>query len=463
MMREIILHDLLSNLKSARFIMGFLVAIVLFILSGVLAAGDARQAASDSFEQERMHDQWMRENSSQLARLAIGRQKVFCPPSPLQFVSSGSDRLLPNSALVSAFGMWKAEAVTRANPLLRSRDALGWAFIVSVVLSFMAFSMTFDAFTGEKESGTLRLVLSSGIPRRRLVLGKIAGAVLILSLPLVAGTLVALLVLSAAGTPIPGAGELARLAMIVLCSLLYLSLFAAIGTLISSVVHRSAVSLVLCLIVWVVLVLIIPNLGGLLAQRFSPIDAEKTVQAAADRAREEAWAAAPGRVWSCFGSDYNQPCFKERADMQLRIVDDQMKIRDNYRLRQLHQADIARRWANFSPTALYRDLVSRAANAGVSRWIDFSQRVTEYRQGLLEFVFLKDRLDDRSPHLINPEEGFLFSTKPVAAGEIPRFRYREPDAAELIGRTIGDAGVLALLNVLLVMAAVVAFNRYDVR
>ena len=46
----------------------------------------------------------------------------------------------------------------------------------------MALLFTFDAFIGEKERGTLKLVMAQSLPRHTLLLGKFLGAMLAIAI-----------------------------------------------------------------------------------------------------------------------------------------------------------------------------------------------------------------------------------------------------------------------------------------
>jgi len=43
-------------------------------------------------------------------------------------------------------------------------------FIISTVLSFVVLVLTYDSMSGEKEAGTLRLMLANTIPRYKVLL-----------------------------------------------------------------------------------------------------------------------------------------------------------------------------------------------------------------------------------------------------------------------------------------------------
>ncbi|MEE8583230.1 MAG: ABC transporter permease subunit [Acidobacteriota bacterium] len=53
-----------------------------------------------------------------------------------------------------------------------------------IVLSLFAILFAYNAVSGEKEQGTLRLSFSNAVPRDSYILGKAAGSFLALAIPL---------------------------------------------------------------------------------------------------------------------------------------------------------------------------------------------------------------------------------------------------------------------------------------
>ena len=60
-------------------------------------------------------------------------------------------------------------------PLLAIFRFLDLEFLFQVVLTLFVVVFAFDAVSGEKERGTLRLALAGAVPRLTLVLGKLGG------------------------------------------------------------------------------------------------------------------------------------------------------------------------------------------------------------------------------------------------------------------------------------------------
>ena len=60
---------------------------------------------------------------------------------------------------------------------------MDWAFIIGYVLSLIALLFTFDSVSGEREQGTLRLMLANSIPRHTVLIGKFLGALISITIP----------------------------------------------------------------------------------------------------------------------------------------------------------------------------------------------------------------------------------------------------------------------------------------
>ena len=106
------------------------------------------------------------------------------------------------------------------NFLLRWSGDMDWAFIVSALLSFMALLLTYDAFSGEREAGTLRLLLSAAIPRDEVLTGKYLGVMLTLGIPFAAGAMVHMLIVRSYGIAAITAGDWLKILVIVLMLLI---------------------------------------------------------------------------------------------------------------------------------------------------------------------------------------------------------------------------------------------------
>ena len=140
------------------------------------------------------------------------------------------------------------------------RNSYDIVFIFEVVLSLMALIFAYDALAGERERGTLRLVLTHLLSRGHILLAKYIGAMLCLLMPLMLSLLLSLILLTTTAPFSLGVPDFLRIGGIVVSAIAYLSVFYFIGLLISAMTQRGSTALMLSLFVWGFLVLVYPNM-----------------------------------------------------------------------------------------------------------------------------------------------------------------------------------------------------------
>ena len=190
-------------------------------------------------------------------------------PNPLWFCVNGGTDIIPDMFAVRQ--LWHREVSTshsgsRENPWLQRFGALDWVFLIGTLLSFMAIVLSYDSFSGEKEDGTLRLLLSNSVPRYIVLLGKFSGIFLTIAIPLFIGQLISIIIIRQSDIISLSIGDWGRIGFVALLSLLYVTVFIGIGLLVSSWSHRSSSSIIILLFIWVLLTLIVPGSSGLIAR-----------------------------------------------------------------------------------------------------------------------------------------------------------------------------------------------------
>jgi ABC-type transport system involved in multi-copper enzyme maturation permease subunit len=69
-----------------------------------------------------------------------------------------------------------------------------------------------------------------------------------------------------------------RISLLTLVSLVYIGVFFFIGLAISALARRSATAVVLLLAIWVVLALVVPNVGWLVAKRVIEVPSQQQIE-----------------------------------------------------------------------------------------------------------------------------------------------------------------------------------------
>jgi ABC-type transport system involved in multi-copper enzyme maturation permease subunit len=165
------------------------------------------------------------------------------------------------------------------------------AAVVGVLFSLLALLFAHDAMSGEREDGTLRLLVAHDISRVSIVVGKAVGRSLALLAPLVAGMLTGALVIAASPSLDWSGTEWGAAAVLGAAAAIYVTVFVCLGVMISAWTRTARGSLVVSLAVWAVLILIVPALSPYVAGTLRPTDSvtqlQRRVRVMGDTERDE--------------------------------------------------------------------------------------------------------------------------------------------------------------------------------
>ncbi|MCG9132986.1 ABC transporter permease subunit [Candidatus Poribacteria bacterium] len=388
-------------------------------------------------------------------------------PSPLRFCAEGGDSFL--SGTINAgdpfvyaedmTGVWKLSYPSMTPNLENVRPdviKVDWGFIIGYVLSLVAFLFTFDIIASERERGTLRLMLANSIPRYTVLIGKFLGALISVSIPFTLSILMNLLVISTASNLHLNAEAWERLGVIFFIAILYMSLFLALGVLVSARVRQSAVSLVVLLLVWVTLVIFMPNTLASMTGEFSPSMLSGEFWKRYRQFHQELDEKYGDRVWSdksdtktlTARSEY----FAEHAALDERLNEDRLSL-------QIDQFQHARFITRVSPVTIVQHLLESFAGTGFERHLQFVENTQRYARQFREFVVDTDREDPKSLHLIGIREGM--SLKPVSPEAVPKFKDTLSLSKDFNTRAM-ELLLLTLFVMVLLSGAYLAFVRVEV-
>jgi len=472
MIRQIIHKEILENLLSFRFILSLVLIILLFAVGGFVFVGKYKQQSSDYWQKTNENLAGFREQSRQLYKLAFYKQGVWREPKPLSLCAEGFEKSLPNYFRFDVFSSDLPEIKGRGNFTLSHFSSVDWAFIVSVILSFLALVFTYDSVSGEKEDGTLRQMLANTIPRHEVLLGKYLGVVLTIGIPLFIGLLVSLIIVVASNATVISGLDWLKILAIVLVSFLYLSIFILLGTFVSSRTAYPANSMVMLLLIWVVVVILIPSFGRIISevsgQAPNPAELERKLAEVSTEiwSNSERYGERAGNASSDLSWPGNNP--PARARLRNALTDAQNQAREDYHNKMLAQAFVGRNLTCFSPTVIYQRATEAVAGTGISRCVNLREQIKEYQASLKEYIRSKDAEDTLSLHLLFPEGGLVgawraISHNPVDFATVPKFQERDLGLGQSLKPAIWDIGLLVLFNLIFFAASFVSFLRYDVR
>ena len=468
-------REIYDNLNSLRFALTTVLLLALMVTNAVkhLREHPKRVQRYQDAVTESLNHLTDRANDSLYTLAQYGPGNFYKKPSPLHFCANGGETLLPDAVEVDEPPVFMTDA--EGNRLLEGIWSLSypdanlqnknvgpkvsqvdWAFIIGFILSLIALWFTFDAFSGEREHGTLRLMLANSIPRHTVLIGKFLGALLSISIPFALAVLVNLLLISTASTVHLTTEAWGRLGIIFCLALLYTSLFVALGLLVSARVQQSAVSLMILLLTWVTFVVFMPSTLASIASSFSPAMSFDEYWKQRNPIQENLWDKYKERRRSSELDDSKlrakSEFYTENAERDERWQEEQLK----YRTSQVHRA---RAITSISPATLLQHLIEGFAGTGFERHSQFVENTQRYAHQLREFVADTDRADPESLHILGVREGM--SKKPISPESVPRFE----DTLNL-SRDFNTAAIELLLLTLFVLVllsgAYLAFVRVEV-
>ena len=506
MIRHIIQREFFDHLNSLRFALTVIIMAALMITNAVVhlqSQPDKVRSYSENVARDR---DTLQSRTELYELLRKGPGTLYKQPSALTFIADSADAFLPNRGTqnwgswsrtaglgIQVKSIWSADYPT-ANPNARDlrpkATKIDYVFIITYLLSFIPLLFTFDALSGERESGTLRLCLANPISRPALLVGKFLGTLIAVLIPFCFAVLLNLAVISTDSWTQLGAADWGRLGMIMLIALGYASIFIAIGLMVSAGTRDTRVSLVVLLIIWVALVVFMPStLGTLSTKWMSPVQTAHQRETAKRRALEQinddfdqqmmdkAQSQTGGLLSQLMDLAKTSPkeaeklakekqaelmaamakAESEKADAdeeELRIkaefVNKDVEIRERLNrehLRaQLAQVQRARAVTRFSPAAIVQYALESMTGTGLNRHLQFLDSVHLHIRQFRDFIIETDRADTESPHIIGIPEGM--SNKPISPQALPNFEDKI---------TFSDTFNAAILDMLLLVGLLGVF------
>ena len=334
---------------------------------------------------------------------------------------------------------------------------IDWGFIVGYVLSLIALLFTFDAISGERERGTLRLILANSIPRHTVLIGKFLGALISVSIPFTLSILINLLVISTDSDVHLSPEAWERLGIIFFIAILYMSLFLVLGLLVSARVRQNAVSLVILLLAWVTLVVFMPKTLASIAGEISPPISPREVWQRYRQLHQELDDKYEAQVfWS---AELDERTLTARSEYFTKHAALDEHSNEKRLIQQINQFQYARSITSFSPVTIVQGLFESFAGTGFERQLQFVENTQRYVRQFREFVVDRDREDPKSLHLIGVREGM--SERPVSPELVPKFEDTLSLSKDFNSRSM-ELLLLTLFVVVLLAGAYLAFVRVEV-
>lgn len=501
MLRTLIRRELLDNLMTFRFAVATIIMLLLVVANTFVLIHDYEQRLESHNDSVNMHKRQLQETGTYSA----GQVRVDRPPNPMSIFNVGYDKQLGNEVRITHIfvpSLWEAGMHGTSNPFMDMFASMDIIFIFEVILSLLALIFAYDAFAGEYENGTLRLVLTHPVRRGYILVAKYVSAMICLIVPLAISLLLSLILLTISTSIFLNTDDFLRIGGIILTSIVYLSIFYLIGLLISATTRRTSTALMLSMFVWGFWVLVYPNVilavippheapqerktsaYNKIEQMWKEFDKERKHYLATDDFPGEDWGydlrgwgsrsayltGNPHTLFYKFRNKMNFHGLGEEDEPKIpharkhfrylgpRIIDTAEKtwlvrkpaLEDIY----IQPANKERIWLKLSPVGLYDTATEAWAGTDVLGVRDFFDTARQYRKQVIDYFYDIDAFGSRQ----------WFSSDKGAAdwSNLPQFNYQRIDSNTNAKRALSDVSLLLILNIFLFVVILMIFVKSEV-
>lgn len=478
MLRIIINKEISGVLNSFRFHILFMIAMLVFLLGGLLHVNTFKTRFEGYTAQHNKQTLELQEKSSALNKMARLEQYLARKPRGGDIISLNGEQNLPDLIFYNAFNLGGYRAVSgiryhvfantdHSNYKLNSYTLYDWNFIAGVILSFFILVLTYDAISGEKQAGTLKMQCAFPVSRLTLFISKYLAYLAIIATVFILGIILNLITIKLASgfqAEIPSTGHIVG----ILCTyLVYFSFFILLGLWFSSKAGQPATSLAYSLFAWLMFVFFLPSAMAMLGEKIHsiPTASEHRDQMLAER--RQVWDNAPPRAQS-----YGPPrAFGGKVypymDLRKKTIDEMDVVANNFFITgfndMYNQVRIGSDLGKISPYVVIRSIAERIAGNGLEDFGNDFDRVVIHRGMLKEFVENKDKEDPVSFHFVNSWHPETYSSSPVEYDEIPVIEDADPAIVSALKDSVLDLGILIFFNLIVLVGGWSGFLKYDVR
>lgn len=481
MWKTIAEKELRDHLQSTRFLVAASVSALLIVMSMWLGISHYKARASQ-YEQavQMMYDLASQQTNWMTVSMAAWRK-----PDATEIFSNGINS---DIGRYSNIGPWQEVRLVRSeysdDPMMAAFQFLDPTFVVLIVLSLIAILFTYNAVNGEKEAGTLKLVFANKVSRSEYIVGKLVGSWFVILAPVIISFLIGALLLILSGIGF-SAAHWGRYAVFVLASVLYATCFMLLGVFVSALTHRSSVSFLVLLVVWICAVLIVPKAATMLAGQAMPVptvdEIESRVTSYSTQTRNEFFNDMMKRSRERFRSaadmkpedrqammaSWQKENEEKRKEMDQKVAENSARIYEDYYNQKGRQELLAFSLAKISPASQFQLATMKLSGTDVGLKKRYEDAMKQYKTQYSNFSQQKNtgfnfRINTQGRGSTSASMTGPPQTK-VDMSEAPKFTDPDYSFGTAIAGSLVDLGLLTLFNVLAFVGAFVAFLRFDMR
>jgi len=274
-------NEIRHSLRNRALLIACVSVAALLILSTFIAwQNQTKLNAQRTQYQQTVRNNWLEQPDRHPHRASHYGYLAFRPKAPLSFFDTGVDSFAGTSVYLEPHRQNTANfsEARHSGGMLRFGE-LSPALVLQLFVPLAVFFLGFAAITGERESGTLPMMLAQGITWRELLAGKTLGVAAMALFITAPGTL-----LMVVWRVFDGGGfardTLWRAMALIAGYGLYLLIFAAIAVLVSVWQQTSRGALTSLILLWILFCVVLPRAAQTLGAIVAPAPAKAQFDAA---------------------------------------------------------------------------------------------------------------------------------------------------------------------------------------
>lgn len=396
--------------------------------------------------QRKSYEQWLNQDPKSPHAAAHYGLYAYKPVPLMGLLDKGMDDFLGSAVWLEAHNQNDVKLrVIQDSATLSRFGALTVGLVFQFLMPLLLILLSFDAISRERESGTLRILLSTNVSQRQLITGKWL-AVLKVVMYYVFGPMLLLSVgaMYAAGSRADFFDMLPGLMSWVGFYSLYYAFWAGLGIYASSQVSQSGMSLVGLIGFWAFGAFLMPRLCGSVARIYAPTpsalafteqiitDKEKGIDGGASA--QEYTKLIEKQTLAKYGVDSLSQLPVSFAGISLQANEDRdWTIYDkNYGglFRQFQRQEYIMEWLSLlSPTLAMRNLSRALAGTDMDKHIDFTDKAEAHRR-----VIQKTMNDDQM--ISGAQLNQTYKAGAALWQKVNQFEYKQPGVSFVLGNQI---------------------------
>lgn len=483
MIKTLILKEIKDIVTTFRFLVINIVCIVTIPLGIYLSLNEYEFQLEEYGNEKQMYH-----NASENNIIHNFIAQGFRPPSSLSVFTHGLEDNLPYKVLIN-----RDEKKIETRLVFKEfydvlYGYLDYSFIVSIILPIFVFIFSFSLICGEKEKGTLKLMLSNPIPKWKIIIAKIIGNFISFIIPFIIAFILGIMILNISNTFSISTNNYLSIIFIFLTSIVFLFLLFNLGILISISTYNSATSIVILSLIWMIIVFFIPQISPMIGQIIYPIKSQEFIDSELNmikynlnreliRKEDELLnniflkhGIIPTQVSpKNFTNDDIQTVLASfdkdiaylREEYEKRINNEIKKLENQYEIRKDNQYNLIKNISRFSPVCCYKYMLAELTGTGFSEIDNFNNYADEFQYNVQHDIY-DNWIYKR--YRIGENVYSYYSQVDKKTLLVPHINnYTHVKLKEVINYILIDMCIIIIVTIIFFIICFVKFIKYDVR